>query len=338
MRGIPGSGRLRTRSGARGRRLTWPLVLAGLALVVLSGYRLAAPELSAVESPAAGRVLPPPPVVAASTPAPTATPPPMIPPPVVTDPVRLRIPAIAVDAPVIGLGLTAQGAIDVPTKWGDVGWYQAGVAPGAVGPAVLVGHYDSKKGPAVFYRLRSLLPGDQITVVGASGMSVTFVVDRAETVSKSSFPSDRVYGPVARPEIRLITCDGGFDEHTHHYLDNHVVYGHAVPTPVAPPAPAGAAIAPAAAPPAVTSTLAPASAAHLSTTPPPAVPIGGVPAATSTAAVGVGAAASAVPAAGGTAAGGTGRAGTGPAGPPPPPAPAAAAAPAASAATSRPAG
>ncbi|OHV45694.1 hypothetical protein BCD48_22120 [Pseudofrankia sp. BMG5.36] len=217
-------------------RLTWPLVLAGLALVALSGYRLAAPELSAVEAPSAGRVLPPPVTATASAPPATASPAPLLPPPVVADPVRLRIPAIAVDAPVVGLGLTPQGAIDVPTQWGDVGWYKPGVAPGAVGPAVLVGHYDSKKGPAVFYRLRSLLPGDQLTVVGVSGASVTFVVDRSETVSKAAFPTQRVYGPVTRPEIRLITCDGGFDERTHHYLDNLVVYGHAIPTPVVPPA------------------------------------------------------------------------------------------------------
>gem|GEM_PF-1735859 len=236
----------------RGRRarVTWPLMLAGLALVVLSGYRLAAPELSGQPGPTAGRVLPPPAAAPASTPSggpasassPAASAAPMVAPPVVSDPARLRIPAIAVDAPVVGLGLTPQGAIDVPTGWGDVGWYQPGVAPGAVGPAVLVGHYDSKKGPAVFYRLRSLLAGDQMTVVGASGVSVTFVVDRTQTVSKAAFPTQEVYGPVTRPEIRLITCDGGFDEHTHHYLDNLVVYGHAIATPAATPVAASTAV------------------------------------------------------------------------------------------------
>lgn len=215
-------------------RLSWPLALVGVALVVASGFQLAAPMIRSAEAPH-GRALPPPSPAPTTSPAgpaaATAIPPP--PPPVVTDPVRLRIPAIALDAPVIGLGLDPQGAVDVPTQWGDVGWYKPGVAPGAVGPAVLVGHYDSKTGPAVFYRLGSVLPGDQLVVVGASGASVTFVVDRLQEVSKATFPAQEVYGPVTRPEIRLITCDGAFDEHTHHYVDNLVVYGHAISVPVA---------------------------------------------------------------------------------------------------------
>jgi sortase (surface protein transpeptidase) len=209
-------------------------VLAGVVLVVGSGFRLATPMIRSAEAPS-GRALPPP-VPAASPPAATASSAP--PPPVVADPVRLRIPAIALDAPVVGLALDARGAIDVPTRWGDVGWYRPGVAPGAVGPAVLVGHYDSKSGPAVFYRLASVLPGDQLVVAGASGISVTFVVDRLQTVSKAAFPTQEIYGPVTRPEIRLITCDGAFNESTHHYVDNLVVFGHAVAAPAAPAAPA----------------------------------------------------------------------------------------------------
>jgi hypothetical protein len=93
---------------------------------------------------------------------------------------------------------------------------------------VLVGHYDSTSGPAVFFRLGSVLPGDRVQVVGASGATVTFVVDRLQEVAKATFPVSEVYGPVTRPEIRLITCDGAFDESTHHYVDNLVVYGHAL--------------------------------------------------------------------------------------------------------------
>ena len=210
-------------------RLAWPLVLAGVVLVVGSGFQIARPMIRSAEAPR-GRALPPP--VLATTPVrPVASASPLPPPPVVSDPVRLRVPAVAVDAPIVGLGLDAHGAIDVPKQWGDVGWYRPGVPPGAVGPAVLVGHYDSKSGPAVFYRLGSVLPGDQLVVVGASGASVTFLVDRLEEVSKAAFPVQEVYGPVTRPEIRVITCDGAFDEKTHHYVNNLVVYGHAVGVP-----------------------------------------------------------------------------------------------------------
>ncbi|WP_045878811.1 class F sortase [Pseudofrankia sp. DC12] len=272
-----------------------------MALVVASGFQLAVPMIRSAEAPS-GRALPPPPAPVTASPAgqPTATPSPPPPPPVVTGPVRLKIPAIALDAPVVGLGLDPQGAIDVPAQWGDVGWYKPGVAPGAVGPAVLVGHYDSKTGPAVFYRLGSVLPGDQLVVVGASGASVTFVVDRLQEVSKATFPTQEVYGPVTRPEIRVITCDGAFDEHTHHYVDNLVVYGHAISVPptavqapsaprpsaaVAAPRPAAttAAAASSSAPAAGSPALPPAAplVAPSPTTPVPTTPLAGAPAASS---------------------------------------------------------
>ncbi|MBL7502804.1 class F sortase [Frankia sp. CN7] len=314
----PGRGRSRHRFGG-------PLLLAGAVLVVGSGFRLAAPALSPDDVPA-GRALPPPTVAATPSVAEPSTAAALaVPPPVVPDPVRLRIAAIAVDAPVVGLGLTPQGAIDVPTKWGDVGWYQQGVAPGAVGPAVLVGHYDSKKGPAVFYRLRNLLPGDQIEVVGGSGTTAAFVVDRLETVSKAAFPAERVYGPVTRPEIRLITCDGGFDERTNHYLDNLVVYGHAVSPP--PPAPASVPV------PVPASVPAPASASVSVPAPAPApasasVPAPGMVPASASVPAPASASASVPPPAGGGTAGPT-PAPAAPAAPPPAsvPAPASATAP-----------
>ncbi|WP_018500009.1 class F sortase [Parafrankia discariae] len=167
-----------------------------------------------------------------------ATPVPTLPPVVVTDPTRVRIPAIGVDAAIVRLGLNADGSLAVPKKWQEVGWYDRGPAPGALGPSVLVGHYDSTSGPAVFYRLRALRAGDQIEVSAPTGLLTTFTVDRTEDASKKAFPTDSVYGPVNRPELRLITCGGAFDEDTKHYLSNLIVYAHANSPPAAPAAPA----------------------------------------------------------------------------------------------------
>ncbi|MCZ9344216.1 class F sortase, partial [Streptomyces sp. TRM76130] len=70
-------------------------------------------------------------------------------------PDRVRIPAIGVSAPLTGLGLTAGGSLDVPPAEEDnlAGWYEAGTTPGETGTAVVAGHVDSARGPAVFYRL-----------------------------------------------------------------------------------------------------------------------------------------------------------------------------------------
>jgi hypothetical protein len=77
----------------------------------------------------------------------------------VSDPVRLRAPDIDVDAAVIPLGLEPDGTLEVPQDFSETGWYTAGPEPGEPGPAVIAGHVDSKRGPAVFFRLRELRPG-----------------------------------------------------------------------------------------------------------------------------------------------------------------------------------
>jgi len=140
-------------------------------------------------------------------------------------PVRITVPAIGVNAPVIRLGLAPDHTLQVPTDFGDAGWWSGGVSPGQRGPAVIVGHVDSVSGPAVFYRLRDLHRGDRVIVRLRDGSAVTFVVQRLQEVSKSDFPTEEVYGPTRSPTIRLVTCGGSFDARTGHYVDNIVVFG-----------------------------------------------------------------------------------------------------------------
>jgi hypothetical protein len=89
---------------------------------------------------------------------------------------------------------------------------------------VIAGHVDSTTGPAVFYRLAELVPGDEIEVTGDNGTLSTFVVERIERFPKAQLPTRQVYGLTEGPELRLITCGGFFDEASGHYQDNLVVY------------------------------------------------------------------------------------------------------------------
>jgi hypothetical protein len=139
-------------------------------------------------------------------------------------PVRISIPAIGVTAPVIRLGLDRSGALEVPRDFGDTGWWTGGARPGERGPAVIAGHVDSYTGPAVFFRIGNLRRGDAITVERADGSSVRFHVQRSAHYPKAHFPTTKVYGPTAKPTLRLITCSGKFDRASGHYLDNTVVY------------------------------------------------------------------------------------------------------------------
>ncbi|WP_424529045.1 class F sortase [Sphaerisporangium viridialbum] len=141
-------------------------------------------------------------------------------------PTRIRIPGIGVDAPLRSVGVEKNGEIEVPplSQPKLAGWYRLGPAPGEMGPAVILGHVNTTRGPAVFSRLRELRRGDKITVVRADGSAAQFTVDGAEQASKDRFPTKRVYGHVDSPSLRLITCGGVFNPRAHSYTDNIIVY------------------------------------------------------------------------------------------------------------------
>lgn len=145
-------------------------------------------------------------------------------------PGRVVIDRIDVDAEVIDLGLDPEGALEVPTDFAQTGWWTGGARPGEEGPAVIVGHVDSVDGPAVFFRLEELVPGDEVTVVADDGTPTTFVVERSRQVAKDDFPTEEVYGATDEAELRLVTCDGDFDRSTGHYDDNLIVFLRAVGT------------------------------------------------------------------------------------------------------------
>jgi hypothetical protein len=163
---------------------------------------------------------------AAALPAPRATPAPAevrgLPP---SDPVRILIPAIGVNAPLTPLELDDTGALQPPPadEPALAGWYGRGTPPGAVGTAVTAGHVDTPMGPGVFYRLGALTKGDTVEVMREDGRTAVFTVDAVEVHDRNDFPDDKVYGDSERPELRVITCGGAYSRGTG-YQGNVVVY------------------------------------------------------------------------------------------------------------------
>jgi hypothetical protein len=141
-------------------------------------------------------------------------------------PVRLQIPRIGVASPLDRLGRAPDGTVQTPPlrRAGVAGWYAPGPRPGDPGSAVILGHVDSQRGPAVFYRLRELRRGDQVTVGRADGSAVRFVVQRTEQYPKRRFPTEAVYYPTLTPGLRLVTCGGAFDRASGHYRANVIVF------------------------------------------------------------------------------------------------------------------
>ncbi|MBW5426214.1 class F sortase, partial [Streptomyces sp. BG9H] len=142
-------------------------------------------------------------------------------------PDRVRIPAIGVDAPLMGLALTPQGSLDVPPagRKNLAGWYEAGTTPGERGTAIVAGHVDNKEGPAVFYELGALRKGRTIEIERRDGSVAVFTVDANEVYDAKDFPDEKVYGAAPRPELRVITCGGKYSKRTG-YQGNVVVFAH----------------------------------------------------------------------------------------------------------------
>ncbi|MFE5816104.1 class F sortase [Streptomyces sp. NPDC056479] len=142
-----------------------------------------------------------------------------------SSPVRLRIPAIDVDTPLLRLGLATDGTVEVPPITADdrAGWYRHSPTPGQVGPSVILGHVTvGAYGDGVFRRLGELRKGDRIVARREDGTSAEFAVSSVRTVAKADFPAEEVYGNVNRPELRLITCGG--PREGEEYRDNVIVF------------------------------------------------------------------------------------------------------------------
>lgn len=142
-------------------------------------------------------------------------------------PESIDIPSIDVEAPLMKLGRTDDGEVELPPyeKPKLAGWYTGSAVPGDKGASVIVGHVDTKTAPAVFYKLKQVRKGDQVKVERSDGKVVTYRVDAVEQVHKDRFPLRRVY---VEDGLKLVTCGGRFDRVKGEYVDNVIVYASRV--------------------------------------------------------------------------------------------------------------
>ena len=146
-------------------------------------------------------------------------------------PVSVAIPAIGVQSNLLRLGRNEDGTMQVPdlnTQANLAAWYKYSVTPGQIGTAVIEGHVDSYEGPAVFFRLGALKPGNHIDVTLADGVTAVFRVTGVREYVKAEYPANIIYGPSDYAALRLITCGGTFDSTTGHYLSSVVVFASLV--------------------------------------------------------------------------------------------------------------
>lgn len=138
--------------------------------------------------------------------------------------VRVRIPALGVDAPIQQMGFDAAGVMEVPTNAATVAWYGFTAMPGDPGNAVLAGHVTWGGSRAVFNQLSALHAGDSVEVRTGDG-DVRYVVQRSFMVKPEDADIRAIIGPRDGPEtLTLITCGGSFDPTVREYDHRVIVF------------------------------------------------------------------------------------------------------------------
>jgi sortase (surface protein transpeptidase) len=215
---VPGPRRLPGPPPVRGRR-TVPIGMIAAALVFVGLFAVAAGLGAAtgfdIRDLFRGAPEPPPPAYPVLEPS---------------RPTRLTIPSIKVDAPLLTVGLAPDGSVGVPPlkRHNEAGWFDQGPTPGQYGPALIVGHADTRTGPSVFHDLGNMRPGQRIEVRREDGTTAIFEVNSVEHYGKSKLPIERVYGDFSRPSLRLVTCGGTWLGHDRGYSDNLIVFASLV--------------------------------------------------------------------------------------------------------------
>ncbi len=159
----------------------------------------------------------PTPVVAVPTPTPKIS------------PKTLIIPRLNIKAPIDPVGLTPNGSMGVPSEPDRVVWYKYGPLPGELGNSVIAGHVDWYTGPAIFYDVAKLNPGDEIIITTVQDAEIIFRVKEKKIYRYNDFPINDVFGSVNLSKLNLITCTGIFDTNQRNYSHRLVIFSEKQP-------------------------------------------------------------------------------------------------------------
>jgi LPXTG-site transpeptidase (sortase) family protein len=126
-------------------------------------------------------------------------------------PSRLMIRRLGIDAPIEVKGIDAQNQMEAPNRPLDAAWYRFTPQPGGGGNAVFSGHLDAQStGPAIFWRLTQLAPGDVIEIVSPQSSELRYRVTQSSSYPVATIPMKSVLYPGGGEQITLITCAGHY--------------------------------------------------------------------------------------------------------------------------------
>ncbi|MDR7082144.1 hypothetical protein J2X01_001429 [Arthrobacter ginsengisoli] len=136
----------------------------------------------------------------------------------------LAVDGTTISMPIVEVGVSPDGAMEIPEPFNEAGWYRFGPAPGAAaGTAVIAAHVDTTSDSAPFSQLKSLPPGTLVTVQREGAAPVTFRVTGVELMAKDAFDGPSIFRRDGPPELKLVTCGGRWLDEEQDYGDNVIV-------------------------------------------------------------------------------------------------------------------
>ncbi|HEX9086374.1 MAG TPA: sortase [Arthrobacter sp.] len=136
----------------------------------------------------------------------------------------LTVEGTTINMPIVEVGVSPDGAMEVPESFNEAGWYRFGPAPGAVaGTAVVAAHVDTTSDSAPFSQLKSLPPGTLVTVQREGAAPLTFRVTGVELMAKDAFDGESIFRRDGPPQLKLVTCGGRWLDEQQDYGDNVIV-------------------------------------------------------------------------------------------------------------------
>lgn len=139
-------------------------------------------------------------------------------------PVSLSVAGTPIDMPVVPVGVSGGGAMEIPDAFDRAGWYRFGPAPGAAaGTSVIAGHIDTKSDNAPFSALKSVAAGTVVKVGREGAPALNYRVVSVELMAKDRFDGSSVFRRSGPHELKVITCGGEWLDERMDYSDNVIV-------------------------------------------------------------------------------------------------------------------
>lgn len=125
-------------------------------------------------------------------------------------PSRVVIPVINIDALLVKVNLSEDGALEAPQDWNVGGWYSDSSKAGEKGNIVIDGHYDTNTGaPAAFWSLKNVKTGDIVTLVDEMGRSFSYEVSEVFYIDIDDPNRLQIFDENSDlSHVTLITCGG----------------------------------------------------------------------------------------------------------------------------------